>query len=139
MPLQKLLFKPGVNREKTSYANEGRWYESDKVRFRQGLPEKIGGWQRISSTTFQGVCRSLWNWVTLGSVNLIGVGTHLKFYLEQGGGYNDITPIRETTAAGDVTFSATTAMQPYPSVTRAMVLGLMILLLLAGLYLLGAI
>ena len=107
MPLQKLLFKPGVNREKTSYANEGRWYESDKVRFRQGLPEKIGGWQRISSTTFQGVCRSLWNWVTLGSVNLIGVGTHLKFYLEQGGGYNDITPIRETTAAGDVTFSAT--------------------------------
>ena len=64
-------------------------YASDK-----GFPEKIGGWQRISGTSFLGVCRSLWNWVTLGSINLIGVGTHLKFYLEQGGGYNDITPIR---------------------------------------------
>jgi len=107
MPLKKLLFKPGINREVTRYSNEGGWYECDKVRFRQGFPEKIGGWNRISATTYLGVCRSLWNWVTLGSINLIGVGTHLKFYLEQGGGYNDITPIRETTAAGDVTFSAT--------------------------------
>jgi len=107
MPLQKILFKSGVNRERTSYSNEGGWYECDKVRFRQGLPEKIGGWQRISSTTYLGVCRSLWNWVTLGSINLLGVGTNLKFYLEEGGAYNDITPIRETTAAGDVTFAAT--------------------------------
>ena len=107
MPLQKILFKSGVNRERTSYSNEGGWYECDKVRFRQGLPEKIGGWQRISSTTYLGVCRSLWNWVTLGSINLLGVGTNLKFYLEEGGAYNDITPIRETTAAGDVTFTAT--------------------------------
>lgn len=107
MPLKKLLFKPGINREITRYSNEGGWYECDKVRFRQGYPEKIGGWQPISTSRFLGVCRSLWNWVTLGSINLIGVGTHLKFYLEQGGGYNDITPIRETTAAGDVTFSAT--------------------------------
>lgn len=107
MPLQKILFKPGVNRERTSYSNEGGWYECEKVRFRQGLPEKIGGWQRISSTTYLGVCRSLWNWVTLGSINLLGVGTNLKFYLEEGGGYNDITPLRSTTAAGDVTFAAT--------------------------------
>jgi len=107
MPLKKLIFKPGINREVTRYTNEGGWYECDKVRFRQGFPEKIGGWSQISGTTFLGVCRSLWNWVTLGSINLIGVGTHLKFYLEQGGGYNDITPIRETTAAGDVTFAAT--------------------------------
>lgn len=107
MALKKLLFKPGINREVTRYSNEGGWYECDKVRFRQGYPEKIGGWNRISATTYLGICRSLWNWVTLGSISLIGVGTHLKFYLEQGGGYNDITPIRETTSAGDVTFSAT--------------------------------
>ena len=96
MPLQKLALKPGVNRENTRYTSEGGWYESDKIRFRQGTPEKIGGWQRISSTTFLGVCRSLWNWVTLGSQNLIGVGTNLKFYLENGGAYNDITPLRAT-------------------------------------------
>lgn len=107
MPLQKLQIKPGVNRENTRYTSEGGWYDCDKVRFRQGYPEKIGGWQRISTTSFLGVCRSLWNWITLGSINLIGVGTNLKFYLEEGGGYNDITPIRATTAAGDVTFSAT--------------------------------
>ena len=96
MPLQKLALKPGVNRENTRYTSEGGWYESDKIRFRQGTPEKIGGWQRISSTTFLGVCRSLWNWVTLGSQNLIGVGTNLKFYIENGGAYNDITPLRAT-------------------------------------------
>ena len=97
MPLQKILLKPGVNRENTRYTNEGGYYESDKVRFRQGTPEKIGGWQRISTSTFLGVCRSLWNWVTLGSLNLLGVGTNLKFYIESGGVYNDITPIRTTT------------------------------------------
>jgi hypothetical protein len=86
-----------VNRENTRYTNENGWYECDKVRFRQGTPEKIGGWQRISSSTFLGVCRSLWNWVTLGSLNLLGVGTNLKFYIEKGGAYNDITPLRATT------------------------------------------
>jgi len=97
MPLSKILLKPGVNRENTRYTNEGGYYESDKVRFRQGTPEKIGGWARISATTFLGTCRSLWNWVTLGSLNLLGVGTNLKFYIESGGAYNDITPIRTTT------------------------------------------
>ena len=96
MPLQKLQLKPGVNRENTRYTSEGGWYEADKIRFRQGTPEKIGGWQRISADTFLGVCRSLWNWVTLGGQNLIGVGTNLKFYIERGGAYNDITPIRAT-------------------------------------------
>ena len=100
MPLQKILFKPGVNRENTRYTNEGGWYESDKVRFRQGTPEVIGGWQRISSNTYNGVCRSLWNWVTLGYLNLVGVGTNTKFYIEQGGSYNDVTPIRTTTTLG---------------------------------------
>jgi len=94
MPLQKVLFKPGVNRENTRYTNEGGWFESDKVRFRQGTPEKIGGWARISVSSFLGTCRSLWNWITLANLNLLGVGTNLKFYIENGGLYNDITPIR---------------------------------------------
>ena len=96
MPLQKILFKPGVNKENTRYTTEGGWYECDKVRFRQGNPEVIGGWERISSATFLGICRSLWNWVTLSNLNLVGVGTNLKFYLESGGAYNDITPLRGT-------------------------------------------
>lgn len=96
MPLQKLQLKPGVNRENTRYTTEGGWWESDKIRFRHGTPEKIGGWERISTNAFLGVCRSLWNWVTLGGENLLGVGTNLKFYIERGGAYNDITPIRAT-------------------------------------------
>jgi hypothetical protein len=92
--LQKILFKPGVNRENTRYTTEGGWYDCDKIRFRQGTPEKIGGWQRISTATFLGVCRSLWNWVTLAGNNLLGIGTNKKFYIEQGGSYKDITPIR---------------------------------------------
>jgi hypothetical protein len=96
MPLSKILFKPGINRENTRYTTEGGWYDGDKVRFRQGTPEKIGGWQRLSSYTFLGICRSLWNWVTLTGLNLLGVGTNLKFYIERGGKYNDITPIRST-------------------------------------------
>ena len=98
MPLQKILPKPGVNRENTRYTTEGGWYECDKIRFRQGTPEKIGGWQRISSSSFVGICRSLWAWVTLSNVKLLGVGTNSKFYIERGGAYNDITPIRETAA-----------------------------------------
>lgn len=94
MPLQKILLKPGVNRENTRYTTEGGWYQSDKVRFRQGTPEKIGGWARISISSFLGICRSLWNWITLANLNLLGVGTNLKFYLENGGNYYDITPIR---------------------------------------------
>ena len=98
MPLQKLQFRPGVNREGTTLSNEGGWYDCDKIRFRSGYPEKIGGWAALSYNTFLGVCRSLWNWVTLRSYNLVGVGTNLKFYVEDGGEYYDITPIRETNA-----------------------------------------
>ena len=107
MPLQKILFKPGVNKENTRYTTEGGWYEIDKVRFRQGSPEVIGGWQPFSAATFQGVCRSLWNWVTLGGNNLIGVGTNLKFYINQGGLYYDITPIRATSTINNNPFVAT--------------------------------
>jgi hypothetical protein len=111
--LKSIIFRPGVSRENTRYASEaigavtastqvaGGWYESEKVRFRAGTPEKIGGWQRISASTFLGVCRSLWNWVTLGVLNLVGVGTNLKFYIERGGAYYDITPIRDTEALTD--------------------------------------
>jgi len=96
MPLQKFLFKPGVNRENTRYTTEGGWYEGDKIRFRQGNPEKIGGWTPFAGSTFQGVCRSLSNWITLTGENLVGVGTHLYFYILKGSDYYDITPIRKT-------------------------------------------
>jgi hypothetical protein len=104
--LTKLQLKPGLNRENTSYQQETGWYECDKIRFRAGTPETIGGWERISSATYLGVCRSMWNWITLGGANIISVGTHLKYYLENGGKYYDITPIRSTTT-GTATFAAT--------------------------------
>jgi hypothetical protein len=109
MPLQKLQFRPGVNREGTDYSNEGGWYACDKVRFRSGFPEKIGGWIRLSSFTFLGVARSMWNWITLNGQNLLGVGTNLKYYIENGGKYFDITPIRQTftSPATDNCFSTT--------------------------------
>jgi hypothetical protein len=111
MPLQKLMLKPGVNRENTRYTNEGGWYESDKVRFRQGTPEKIGGWLQISQNTFLGVCRSLWNWITLAGQNLLGVGTASKFYIENGGAYYDVTPIRaQVTLTNPFTTNGTTTV-----------------------------
>ena len=121
MPLQKITLKSGVNRENTRYTNEGGWYESDKVRFRQGSPEKIGGWARISANYFLGVCRSLWNWVTLSSINLLGVGTNLKFYIEDDGTYYDITPITIartltnpfTTVSGSATVTVTDGLGGY--------------------------
>ena len=106
MPLQKVLFKPGVNRENTRYTNEGGWYECDKVRFRQGTPEVIGGWQPISGYTYQGICRSLWNWTSLAGANYVGVGTNVKFYIENGGAYYDVTPISSTVTLGTNPFSA---------------------------------
>jgi len=107
MPLQKILFKPGVNKENTRYTTEGGWYEADKIRFRQGGAEVIGGWIRISTNTFLGICRSLWNWVLLDGRNIIGLGTNLKFYLENGGLYYDITPIRATSTINNNPFVAT--------------------------------
>jgi hypothetical protein len=106
MPLTKLQFKPGIDKEGTNYSNEGGWFDCDKVRFRQGLPEKIGGWERKSNLEFLGTCRAIHPFIALNGNILNGVGTHLKYYIEQGGGYNDITPLRLTTTAGDVTFAA---------------------------------
>lgn len=96
MPLKKLKLTAGVNKENTRYTNENGWYNSQWVRFRQGTPEKIGGWARLSANFFLGICRSLWNWVTLSGFNLLGVGTNIKFYIGQGGAYYDITPISYT-------------------------------------------
>ena len=117
MPLKKLILKSGVNRENTRYTSEGGWYECDKIRFRQGSPEKIGGWVRTSNATYLGVCRSLWSWVTLNSQSLIGVGTNLKFYIENGTAYNDITPLRDTVVLTDP--FATVSGSPIVTVTDA--------------------
>jgi|694.fasta_scaffold88130_3 hypothetical protein len=144
MPLQKLQFRPGVNREGTTLANEGGWFESDKVRFRSGYPEKIGGWildtgpdnssspagtfvangtttpANPPSGNFWGICRAMWNWLNLAGYNLLAIGTNLKYYIQNGvnGNIFDITPIRFSTAAGDVTFTASTG-SPVITVTDA--------------------
>jgi len=107
MPLSKLQFKPGVNREITSYSNEGGWFDIDNVRFQKGYPQKIGGWQKRSSNSFLGTCRALHPWVSLARDQYVGVGTNLKYYIDEGGFYNDVTPLRLTTSAGAVTFAAT--------------------------------
>ena len=107
MPITKLKFKPGIISDITSESNEGGYVDGDKVRFRFGFPEKIGGWSKYTSSTFQGTARRLHNWVTLDGSDLLGIGTNLKYYIEEGEGFNDITPIRATTSAGEVTFSAT--------------------------------
>ena len=119
MPLQKLLFKPGVNRETTRYAAEEGWFDCDKVRFRGGLPEKIGGWQPLSSYTFLGLCRSLHSWVTLSNQKLLGVGTNLKFYLEKGGLYYDVTPERTPSGVSLTNPFATTSGSTTVTVTDA--------------------
>ena len=106
MPLTKLQFKPGINREITKYSNEGGWVDCDKVRFRFGYPEKFGGWEKMSGNTYQGTARRLHNWLALDGSNFLGVGTHLKYYIEEGGTFNDVTPIRSSTT-NSTTFAAT--------------------------------
>jgi len=107
MALSKIKFAPGVNKEGTEYSADAGWFDADKIRFRQGRPEKIGGWEKFSETSFLGVCRSIHDWSSLESIRYIGLGTHLKFYVVSGDLFNDVTPIRLTTSAGDATFAAT--------------------------------
>jgi hypothetical protein len=109
MPLQKLQFKPGVNRDQTNYTNEGGWYECNKIRFRSGYPQKIGGWLNYGAITLKGICRQMFNWITSYSDNLLALGTSKKVYLEGGGFLTDITPIRVTftTTATDNCFDTT--------------------------------
>ena len=106
MPLTKLQFKPGINRDVTSYSNEGGWVDCDKVRFRQGYPEVIGGWEKYSPETYIGTARGLFNWTALDGSDLLGLGTESKYYVEQGQQFYDVTPIRATTTNG-ITFAAT--------------------------------
>jgi hypothetical protein len=107
MPLTKLQFKPGIISDITSYSNEGGFVDGDKVRFRFGFPEKFGGWSKYTTSTYQGTARRLHNWVSLDGSDFLGVGTELKYYIEEGQTFNDITPVRNITGAGDVTFAAT--------------------------------
>ena len=107
MPLQKFLFNPGINKEGTAYTAEGGWFDGNLVRFRKGLPEKIGGWAKNSLNAYKGTGRKLHAWVNLQGTKFLGVGTRLKLYIQEGDVFNDITPLRLTTSAGDVTFSAT--------------------------------
>ena len=107
MPLSKLQFRPGINKESTSYSNEGGWFDCDKVRFRAGFPEKIGGWAKKTPNSHLGVTRALPPWQTISLANYMGVGTNVKYYVLYGGAYYDVTPLRATTSAGDVTFAAT--------------------------------
>ena len=107
MPLLKLQFKPGINREGTNYSNEGGWFDGNLIRFNKQNVEKIGGWRKDNNNTFLGNCRKLHGWTDLNGTKFLGLGTTSKYYVEKGGLFHDITPLRETTAAGDVTFAAT--------------------------------
>ena len=107
MALEKFILRPGINREGTDYSNDGGWFDANFVRFRKGLPEKIGGWAKATLSTFVGTARSLHPWVDLALTKFLGLGTTFKFYIKEGDNFYDITPLRSTTAAGDVTFAAT--------------------------------
>ena len=101
MPFIKLQFRPGINRDTTNYTNEGGWFNCDKIRFRSGFPEKIGGWIKASSSTYLGVARQLLNWITSYSDNFLAIGTHQKVFIEVAGNFYDITPLRITKSSPD--------------------------------------
>ena len=107
MPLSKVDFQPGINKEETDYSASGGWVDGNLIRFRKSRAEKIGGWVTLGLNTFLGIARALHSWITLGGTRLLGTGTTFKYYIESGDVYYDVTPIRSTTSAGDVTFSAT--------------------------------
>jgi len=117
VPLSKIQFRPGINKEITAYANENGWFDSDLIRFRKGHPEKMGGWTRLSSSLIQGIGRSLHTWAALDGSKYMGVGTESKFYVEEGGGYNDITPIRSTVTLGTDPFTTGAASSAVLTVT----------------------
>lgn len=110
MALTKLQFRPGINREGTNYSGEGGWYACNLIRFRLGFPEKIGGWARVSTSAFLGVCRNLWNWLTLAGSNLIAIGTTVKYYIYGNSAFNDVTPLRDFTATGTYIQTASTTL-----------------------------
>ena len=105
MPYTKILFKPGIDKEGTSLTAENGWFDGNLVRFRKGFPEKVGGWVKNTTGVLEGTPRAMHDWVNLDGTDLLGVGTTYKYYIQQGSDFNDITPIRLTTAAGDATFA----------------------------------
>lgn len=105
MPLQKFIFNPGINKEGTDYTAEGGWFDGNLVRFRKGFPEKIGGWEKYITETYDGTGRKLLGWVALDGTKLLGLGTRTKLYIQEGAGYDDITPIRKT-STNSITFAA---------------------------------
>jgi len=107
MPLQTLDFKPGIDKEGTDYSAKGGWVDGNLIRFRKGRVEKVGGWLKLGSNYYLGTGRALHSWISLGGVRYLGIGSTWKYYIEEGDSYYDITPIRATTSAGDVTFGAT--------------------------------
>ena len=117
MPLQKLQFRAGINREGTDYSNTGGWYDCNNVRFRSGFPEKIGGWTQVSPNQFLGHARSLWTWADLSGNIFIGLGTQLKYYIYQGGTYNDVTPIYYPASGSDSLTNPFTTTNGSPIVT----------------------
>ena len=104
MPITSLKFRPGINKETTSYSNKGGWNDCDLIRFRFGYPEKLGGWEKYSQVTFLGSSRSLHSWANLEGNKYLGIGTEQKFYIEQSQGYNDITPLRRKVVSGVTVF-----------------------------------
>ena len=104
MPITSLKFRPGINKETTSYSNKGGWNDCDLVRFRFGYPEKLGGWEKYAVTTFLGTARTLHAWANLEGNKYLGLGTERKFYIEESQGYNDITPLRRKVVSGEVVF-----------------------------------
>jgi len=100
MPFQKLIFRPGVFRDQTRFASDGRWFDCDKIRFRSGLPEKIGGWERYSEDTTDGQIRFLFNFISLDESDYLAIGSSQRFYIEEGGEFNNITPLRKTSSLG---------------------------------------
>ena len=106
MTIARFTFQPGIKREGTQYDNEGGWFDCNLIRFRQGRPEKFGGWEKLTTSTYLGTSRALHNWIALDGSKYLGNGTNLKYYIKEGNIFNDVTPIRLTTGAGDVTFSA---------------------------------
>jgi hypothetical protein len=107
MPLQTIEFKPGIDKESTDYAAKGGWVDGNLIRFRKGRVEKVGGWDKLGTSYYLGIARALHSWISLGGTRFLGLGTTFKYYIEEGESFNDITPIRTTTSAGDVTFGAT--------------------------------
>ena len=106
MPLSKIEFQPGINKEATDYSAQGGWVDGNLVRFRKARVEKVGGWQQLGQNYFLGLGRALHSWISLGGTRFLGIGTTWKYYIEEGNAYNDVTPIRLVTSAGDVTFAA---------------------------------